>query len=69
MENKKIELPELMNFEEFKEYMHCKNNVGYDYMKKRNFPSFKIGGKWFVGKEDLAKWIQEQYKKPKFNNR
>lgn len=57
-----------MNFEEFKKYMNCGTNVGLNLMKRRNFPSIKVAGKWLIDKQGLIKWMEEQYKKPKVNN-
>ena len=35
----------------------CAESLAYQMMRSENFPSFKVGRKWFVGSAALEKWI------------
>lgn len=54
------ELPELMTAREVREYLKCSNQNLYTLLKKKDFPSFKIGKSYRIRKDDLIDWINNQ---------
>lgn len=37
-----------------------RNTMYEDLLKRRDFPSFKIGNKYFINKEQLQEWANKQ---------
>jgi len=43
-------------------YLGICQKVAYELVKSETFPSFRIGGRYKVGKGDLIKWMENQNK-------
>lgn len=56
----KRELPELMSVKELREYLHVSTQYAYELVKLRNFPSIRLGNKYYVNKDRLANWLERQ---------
>ncbi len=61
------ELPELIGIKELQEYFGCGKDAAYQLLHRRDFPSFKMGKKYYVIKDKLADWVDRQAKKPNTN--
>lgn len=57
------DLPELITVYELRDYLKCGHNQAYELVRRKDFPSFKIGSKYYVNKSALAEWIERQSKK------
>ena len=33
-----------------------------DLLKRKDFPSYRVGNKWYISKQGLEEWVKEQYK-------
>lgn len=38
------------------------NTMYTDLLPREDFPSYKVGDKWFVSKKGLEEWVQNQHK-------
>lgn len=56
-------LPELLTVPELQEYLKCKKDLAYKVVHQKDFPSFKVGGKYYVNKDKLPDWIDRQCRK------
>lgn len=64
LESKKnIDIPQLMSAPELKVYLKCNNNTLYTLLRRRDFPSFRIGRRHYINKNELVKWIEKECKK------
>lgn len=44
---------------DLQEVLHVGRNRAYDLMRSDGFPSFKIGGNYFVKLDDVLKWADD----------
>ena len=56
-------LPNLLTPKEVGEYLHIGSHKLYALMKQKNFPSFKLGGRYFVREDRLVDWMDMKEKK------
>ena len=33
-----------------------------DLLKRKDFPSYRVGNKWYISKQGLEEWVKNQYK-------
>ena len=45
---------------ELKEYLGCNDRTLYDLLKRDDFPSFRIGRRWYIYKDQFKEWTMEQ---------
>ena len=64
---KATELPELMTIKELKTYLNCSYDTVYSLAKRKDFPSFMIGNKYYINKTELPVWIEKQCKKATYS--
>lgn len=62
----KTELPELMTVKQLQEYLNCGHDLAYQLVRRRDFPSFRIGKFFYIKKAELVIWIEKESKKPKY---
>ena len=55
--------PEFMNKAQLSEYLNVSRTTIDRWIKTRNFPSSKIGGKYVYKREDIDRWTKEHSKK------
>lgn len=60
-----VHISELMSAPELKQYLHCNNNTLYSLLSRRDFPSFRIGKRHYIIKDELIKWMGNESKKSK----
>ena len=58
-------LPELLSPGQLKDYLHCNDKTIYDLCRRRDFPSFRIGKRYYINKDDFVDWIKRESKKNK----
>lgn len=56
-------LPELISVAGLMEYLKCSPTTAYNLVRKKDFPSFKIGGKYYINKDKIPDWISREEKK------
>jgi hypothetical protein len=56
-------MPELITVAEFQKIIRRGRNVAYSIVHRKDFPSLKIGGQYFVIKSKLPEWIEKQSEK------
>jgi excisionase family DNA binding protein len=56
-------LPELMTVLELKDYLKCGRDTAYSTVRRKDFPSIRIGRIYYVIKDKLPEWIEKQSKK------
>ena len=54
------ELPELMTVKEIRVYLGCSNAKAYELVKRKDFPSFRIGNSYKIRKNDFVDWVNKQ---------
>lgn len=59
------ELPELISPNTLKEYLGCNNNKLYSILAMRDFPSIRIGKRYYILKKEFEMWLLKQSKKDK----
>lgn len=59
MKEYQFENKEILKTEDLKELLGVGNNTVYTLMHSKGFPSIKIGGRYFVLKEDFLDWVRE----------
>lgn len=37
-----------------------------DLLKRKDFPSYRVGNKWYISKQGLAEWVEKQANKEWF---
>lgn len=62
VENTKSE-PEFMNKGQTADYLSVSRTTIDRWIKTRNFPSSKVGGKYVYKREDVDRWVKENSKK------
>lgn len=58
-----MELPDLLSPQDVKRYLGCSDKTIYTLCKRRDFPAFRIGGRYYINKSDLSEWIKKESKK------
>lgn len=54
------QLPELMSVKELQNYLGIGKDKAYELAKSKSFPSFIIGGRYYIIKPDLVSWLEKQ---------
>lgn len=57
-------LPELMDIKQLREYFDCGIDAAYMLVRRKDFPSFKLGKRYYIVKDRLVDWVDRQSKKP-----
>ena len=52
-----------MTIEEVASYMQVSRFTVYRLAKERSIPASKVGRQWRFQKEEIERWMQEQYRK------
>ena len=60
-----MDLPELLSPQEAKNYLKCNDKTIYNLCKRRDFPSFRIGNRYYINKGELGEWIKKESRKNK----
>ena len=50
----------MLSVKDVAKYLHIGINQAYELVKSKNFPSFKIGQKYFIPEDAFQQWIQTQ---------
>jgi excisionase family DNA binding protein len=58
-------LPQLINIKELCSYLCVSEKTAYILVRRRDFPSVKVGGKYRIILDDLPDWLDKQSKKKK----
>lgn len=53
-------LPELLTAKQIREYLGCSNQKVYNLLKRKDFPSFRIGHSYKIRKDEFIEWINKQ---------
>ena len=59
-------LPKIITPKEVGEYLRIGNTKLYQLIKRKDFPSFKLGGSYFVLEDKFIEWMDVQTRKLKF---
>lgn len=59
------DLQKVISPKELKEYLKCADKTLYNLLSRRDFPSFKIGKKYYIIYDDFLKWMDKESKKNK----
>ena len=59
-------LSKLLTPAQLREYLHVGNNKLYELLRRKDFPSFQIGSRFYVVEDDLNEWMTAQCKKNVF---
>jgi len=57
------EFPEILGLEEIMELFNLGKAGAYRLLRRKDFPSFKLMGKYAVQKKSLIKWLDRQEQK------
>jgi len=57
--NEKMELT-LMNIEELQKYLDIGKDTAYNLVRRKDFPSVKIGREYRIIKDKLSDWLLKQ---------
>ena len=60
-----MDLPELLTPQDAKRYLRCNDKTIYNLCRRRDFPSFKIGSRYYINKDEFGEWIKRESKKNK----
>ena len=60
------ELPNLMSVKELMAYLKCSRTTAYKLCRKKKFPSLRIGNNFYVNKDKLAEWIDNECRQNKY---
>ena len=62
-----LEEDPILTVSDVQKHMHIGNNKAYDLFKNdKSFPSFKIGGRYYVLQSQYLEWIQKMGNKNKY---
>ena len=64
--NMTVTLPVLMSAAEVKQYLKCNNTTLYGLLKQRDFPSFRIGKKYYIDQEKFIAWMDKNQRVKKY---
>lgn len=53
-------LPELITAAEVKSYLRCSNSTLYTLLARKDFPSFRVGKKYLIKKNDFLNWMERE---------
>lgn len=53
-------LPHILGVDDIATAFGIGRNSAYDLMNNPNFPSFKVGRKWFVLRDSFIAWMSEK---------
>ena len=59
------ELPKMITPKELMTYLSCSRDTAYALCKRRDFPSVKIGKKFFILVDKLPEWLELESHKVK----
>lgn len=59
------QLPPHISVKQLKAYLHCNDNTAYELVKRRDFPSFKIGARYYILVDKFIEWMEKESKKDK----
>lgn len=46
--------------EEMAEYLCISRSMGYNLVRQKGFPAFRVGCRWVIPKESFLKWVKAQ---------
>lgn len=55
-----INLPKIITPKEVGKYLQIANIKLYELMRRKDFPSFKLGGSYFVLEDKFVEWMDQQ---------
>lgn len=55
----------VLNKEELQKALGVGHNKALELLHRPDFPSFRLGRRWYVTKEALVEWLKEQEKRQK----
>ena len=55
-------LPNLLTPKDIKAYLKCNNKRVYELCSRRDFPSFRIGSKYYIQEDKFLEWMDKQQK-------
>lgn len=53
-------LPELITPKEVKAYLGCNDVTLYALLKQKDFPSFRVGKRFYINRERFIKWMERK---------
>ena len=51
---------DLLRVRDLQEILHVGRDTAYALMHSNGFPSMKIGGRYYVARDELQKWLDKQ---------
>lgn len=58
-------LPKTISPTQLKEYLGCSHAKLYELVARRDFPSVKIGKRYYILYDEFIKWLEKETKKNK----
>lgn len=55
-----------MTVKQLQEYLNCGHDLAYQLVRRRDFPSFRIGKFFYIKKAEFVNWLEKESKKPKY---
>ncbi len=56
-------LPNLLTPKEVQEYLHIGNNTLYNLLSQKDFPSFRLGKRYYIFEDKFLEWMDMKSKK------
>lgn len=56
-------LPKLLKPADIKKYLNIGSDKLYYLLRQKNFPSFKVGCRFYIIESDFLEWMKKQTKK------
>lgn len=60
-----MNLPDLISPMELMKYLKCSKTTAYEICRRRDFPSFKIGKRFYIEIDKIPEWIEKESRKNK----
>ncbi len=57
-----MSLPVLLSAKDVKMYLKCNDTTLYGLLKQRDFPSFRVGKKYYIDEEKFIEWMSKSSK-------
>lgn len=57
-----MSLPNLLTASDVKAYLKCNDTTLYALLKRRDFPSFRVGKKYYINEDEFKDWMNKSSK-------
>lgn len=58
--NTKFQIPKTLTLEQLMAHLQIERTYAYNLMRRKDFPSYKVGREWRVDMKDLLEWKEVQ---------